>query len=661
MPRTHSIEILCSSRSVPDLDGFTYSAYCSAYIPDDEICDTEVDGIIHENDVTHCGRCQLAVCHDDNAGENTTHIEDVDEWWCDSCRDEHAHESADGEWYSERQGGLLSYHSGERKMYPVTDEKPYRIGFEVEKEDREFRETIENEDITFPEGWVCERDGSLNDQTGFEVISPAYNAEDGELIRKDIASIEDLLDADVSTSCGGHISISDKRFTPLQLSERIRPLFPLLLALYPKRLRGTYCKAMTDKDKDEQPDRYQAFAFQSHRIELRVPSAVRSAKSLLWRYELVAHFLVSAKDKPLTWTWMRKELRNGGKVRSMLEEVYTVPDDEKATKKKVREVLRLYSAFAGWYYRGITHNELADFIRNYVPKEVPAPRTEVSTPVWSNNPPAAGYTPSPATPSRPIQAGDTVETTVHLTDYWPEGRRVTVNRVGEGADLWVDGGFGSDVLLYTHQVRLVEPAFAVGQRLMYTGGGPCHGHICYADSRGQVRPGAIGVTWLTQNVGDLSGEDTSDLRPATPEELTAAGLNPIGIGSRVVVLSSAVNVQVSSVQTVSSVDDTGVYITGSEDYPIGAYHSSHRFRLATDREIQAGRRLPQVGDWVVITGNDCIGGAVCFGQTHRLTQVRCDDAIAISQHCYYYPESSMRFATPEEIEAATPAPQEVHF
>lgn len=61
--------------------------------------------------------------------------------------------------------------------------------------------------------------------------------------------------------------------------------------------------------------------------------------------------------------------------------------------------------------------------------------------------------------------------------------------------------------------------FTVGQVLMYNGWGPSHGQLCRADSRGVIRTGAIGVTWLRGNGTDMSGEAITDLRPATPEEI----------------------------------------------------------------------------------------------------------------------------------------------
>jgi len=648
MPHSHTIEIWCSSRSAPELDGYLYSEQSEAWIPEDEATRTMIDGICHQNEVSSCGSCNEDICHDDNAGFNLTHIEDVDEWWCESCRDDHAHYHERSETYNSEpeEGGLNDYHSQERDLHAVTNEHPYRIGFEVEKEDRSIRDLIED-GLELPSGWVCERDGSLDDDTGFELVSPAFNINERELLVQHVRKLTKVLDADCSTSCGGHISISDRRFTPIELSERIRPLFPLLLALYPKRLTGGYCKAMTDKEKGRQ-EKYQAFFFEPHRIELRVPSAVKTAKSLMWRFDLIAHFLLAAKEKPLTWTWMRKQLGRDGDVRKMLLDVYTNPEDPKAGIKKVQEVIRLYSAFAGWYYRGVKHDGISEFIRNYVPPPPPPPSwTTGQVLMWID-----GYANDPISLVTVNAANGTgAEINVHRMDYrtdaWvyanrlrlpteeelaaipaqPEpvetgylpaigdwvvvtgpdrmgwtgelGRCIVVDQLlgidwsGSHSTDWAHIGHGwfypaesarratpeeiaaADILRtgdwivitgdntgcdsqFIGTTQLVERTFSdgtisiapcggvyqrssarratpqeieratrndgnpftVGQVLMYNGRGPAHGHLCRADSRGVIRTGAIGVTWLRGNGTDMSGEDIIDLRPATPEEIS---------------------------------------------------------------------------------------------------------------------------------------------
>lgn len=648
MPHSHTIEIRCSSRSVPELDGYLYSEQSEAWIPEDEATRTRIDGICHQNEVSSCGSCNEDICHDDNAGDNLTHIEDVDEWWCESCRDDHAHYHERSETYNSEpeEGGLNDYHSQERDLHAVTNEHPYRIGFEVEKEDRSIRDLIED-GLELPSGWVCERDGSLDDDTGFELVSPAFNINERELLVQHVRKLTKVLDADCSTSCGGHISISDRRFTPIELSERIRPLFPLLLALYPKRLTGGYCKAMTDKEKGKQ-EKYQAFFFEPHRIELRVPSAVKTAKSLMWRFDLIAHFLLAAKEKPLTWTWMRKQLGRDGDVRKMLLDVYTNPEDPKAGIKKVREVIRLYSAFAGWYYRGVKHDGISQFIRNYVPPPPPPPswtagqvlmrvdsfdrnpislvtvlhdngtrdevevrrqRDDYNEWVWATSlrlPTEEELAASQAQPE-PVDTGYLPATGDWVVITGPCCQGLTnelgrcimvdqlrgVNWYGRNAGAWAHAGHGyfypaasarratpeeiaaADILrtgdwivitgrdllggaAFTNSVHRVEGVpydgsfiirpnnyyyprssarratpqeierarandgnpFTVGQVLMYTGEGYAHGQMCLADSRGVVRTGAIGVTWMRGNGTDMSGEDITDLRPATPEEIS---------------------------------------------------------------------------------------------------------------------------------------------
>lgn len=371
MPYRRSIEVLTGQRLGHPGDTLVWSEVENAYVPDDEITRTTEDGVVHEDNASTCDRCCESVCHDDNQADHLDLVIDHDQHWCEACRDQHAAYYSDDEtdnpgWYAEapERSGLLDYHQGDRDIEGTTSEHPFLIGFEVEKEDGDIRrELAENKDI-LPAGWVAERDGSLSEATGFELVSPAYNMHTGDArVRADIQTAKRFLDAGHSKACGGHISISDTRHTPMDFAERIRPLFPLLMALYPKRLIGSYSRPMKDKDKG--CDRYQAFAFYHNRIELRIPSAVPSADTLLWRYELVRHVVMASQDAPITWSWMRKQMKTGGAIKDMLSRAYN------GNTQKVNAVHRMFNSFSAWYYREKPASELiAGFLVNYRPQDV---------------------------------------------------------------------------------------------------------------------------------------------------------------------------------------------------------------------------------------------------------------------------------------------------
>ncbi len=83
------------------------------------------------------------------------------------------------------------------------------IGLEVEKEDEDVKNSMGAKKLLKKTGWALERDGSLNDYTGFELVSPILglrpeeSAYDNVELNAQLKSVEDYLNAEYSPSCGG--------------------------------------------------------------------------------------------------------------------------------------------------------------------------------------------------------------------------------------------------------------------------------------------------------------------------------------------------------------------------------------------------------------------------------------------------------------------------
>lgn len=241
--------------------------------------------------------------------------------------------------------GMNGYHSTVgRRMDNVNDSHPYRIGFEVEKLNIEAKRRIEAH-VTLAPGWVAERDGSLDGAGagGYELISPAYNTCFIDRINSDLDSMDWAIDAVPASrmhanACGGHIHISDSRVTADALADRIKPLFPLLMVMYPNRLRNSYVNCNKfGYMKQRTGNKYQPFYIRSSEIgrtiEFRIFPHVKSVKQLKWRMRLICYFLNAAKSGSLTFDWMSKELMNSGSgLCSILSEVYSQQElKQKAT------------------------------------------------------------------------------------------------------------------------------------------------------------------------------------------------------------------------------------------------------------------------------------------------------------------------------------------
>lgn len=234
--------------------------------------------------------------------------------------------------------GMHGYHSVTgRSVDNANEQHPYRIGFEVEKINTHAKRLIEAGEPMAP-GWVAERDGSLDaaGPGGYELISPAYNVCFKERINAELEAMATLIDAQPesrahASACGGHIHVSDMRCTASDLADRIKPLFPLLMIMYPNRLRSGYvrCNKFAYM-KRLNGNKYQPFYIKStevgRTIEFRIFPHVKSVKQLQWRMTLLTYFLDAARSGSLTFEWMAKELSEGSGLMSILAEVYNEQD-----------------------------------------------------------------------------------------------------------------------------------------------------------------------------------------------------------------------------------------------------------------------------------------------------------------------------------------------
>jgi hypothetical protein len=178
------------------------------------------------------------------------------------------------------------YHSLLRR-WKCDDRTPFRIGFEIEKEDDECVE-IGYQEVYDQSDWIKEDDGSLDGNNGFELVSPTMDLFKSTL-EDDIAKHEDLrnmINADYSDNCGGHINLSSNDYTPVQLFEGLSGFFPLLYSMYPHRLDENYCKAK-EKHQYYREEKYSAVHIKSYLIEFRLFPAVKSVTNLLWRRDLI--------------------------------------------------------------------------------------------------------------------------------------------------------------------------------------------------------------------------------------------------------------------------------------------------------------------------------------------------------------------------------------
>jgi hypothetical protein len=195
---------------------------------------------------------------------------------------------------------VRDYHEGSHHLKMFDHKSPYKIGFEIEKEDQDVKESIdidEFEDAT-DNIWRKERDGSLDDVSGFEVISPTFEFNIPKIFK--LIESNDILvehiNANTELTCGGHIHLSEDGLSGQEMFDKIKGYTPLLYALYYGRVDKHYCRGKKNDEIKGDGDKYQAIRILSDRIEFRIISAVPNVKTLKWRAKLIDMMLKYPTD-----------------------------------------------------------------------------------------------------------------------------------------------------------------------------------------------------------------------------------------------------------------------------------------------------------------------------------------------------------------------------
>ena len=230
------------------------------------------------------GNYDLVVAEDDN---EVYHIDDVyyhhgDGWYTYEPDD-------DSDEY------VRGYHNNGFRSKEFNNKSKYKIGYEIEKEDQDVKESISISDFEDKTNdlWRKESDGSLDDESGYELISPTFEFNITKIFK--LIESNDILvkhiNADYGKSCGGHINLSQKGLTGHELFDKIKGYTPLFYALYYGRVDKNYSKGKSNDDLKNENEKYQAIKIHDNRVEFRIISAVPNVKTLKWRTRLLAMIL----------------------------------------------------------------------------------------------------------------------------------------------------------------------------------------------------------------------------------------------------------------------------------------------------------------------------------------------------------------------------------
>jgi len=261
------------------------------------------EGFYSQSYVDNCGEFAYfdGDYYDDSARDrhDIVYVEDTNEW---AYRDNVYYHDEAG-YYSypdDHEEYVRGYHNGSYRSMYFSKQPKYKIGFEIEKEDEDVRNSIDIDSFECETNghWRKEKDGSLCDCSGYELISPTFEFNINKIFEH-IESNDELvkhINARHTKSCGGHIHLSEDGLSGNELFNKIKGYTPLFYALYYGRVDKNYCRGKKNDDLQKDNEKYQAIKIHHDRVEFRIISAVPSVNTLKWRSKLLMMAIQNPTD-----------------------------------------------------------------------------------------------------------------------------------------------------------------------------------------------------------------------------------------------------------------------------------------------------------------------------------------------------------------------------
>lgn len=244
---------------------------------------------------------------------------------------------------SENESVNAGYHCASRMWHNDAHSSEFRMGLEIEKEDETMKYEVFHDELYKKTQWIKEHDSSLNSETGYELISPVLPLSVKTLKQElKVQELVNLINANQSIKCGGHIHISAKEMSPLSLFDMIEGYTPLLYALYPKRTNRGYSMGKKLNDiKTSSANHSSAISISSNTVEYRIFPSPRNTSILLWRVAL----LELITKYPLRLNELEKQMKDfEGHLFKHLVKVYNTPDKYNKLYKRTVDMAHTYES-----------------------------------------------------------------------------------------------------------------------------------------------------------------------------------------------------------------------------------------------------------------------------------------------------------------------------
>jgi hypothetical protein len=273
-----------------DYDGeYAYSSDCTYGIVDRRGHEGYWLDTYHDHEAVYSNRDCIHFIDSQVARERDYIFDDNQDDWVHIDDYEGDNDDDEGE---DTSSYVKSYH-GYSRQFVCDSSAAWKFGVEVEKEDYDAK-TMEYPDTIYNAvKWCKESDGSLNDYSGFELVSPVYDIMDKDTWLRDFSHplIEPLLNAKHSSSCGGHIHISSSMYTPDEIMLGLSGFLPILYSLYKKRMFADYARTKKKYQYLTEKTKRASVYVQDRTCEFRIFPAVRSKDNLIWRLDLLRIFI----------------------------------------------------------------------------------------------------------------------------------------------------------------------------------------------------------------------------------------------------------------------------------------------------------------------------------------------------------------------------------
>ena len=229
---------------------------------------------------------------------------------------------------------IQGYHTTKHRTKDLSNDSTIKVGYEIEKTSINGLSQQGGSVDRFDIFRGIETDSSCGVEAITNILPLSSDPGSLDYVKGLMKEAKSIINEPVSTSCGGHITVSVKGLKGSEVFDKVRENAGILYAIYRRRLRTSACggniEALEHKSVRSSP-----MNVKKKTLEFRLPSAVKNVKQLFNRHKLMAVFMENSLAGSDFDTLVEE-------LRPILLEMYSGNED------KVNETIELGYAFNKW-------------------------------------------------------------------------------------------------------------------------------------------------------------------------------------------------------------------------------------------------------------------------------------------------------------------------